>query len=185
MRRLDRQRGSARSQWLAFVAVGAVSAGAALWLNRPPSAHDASALHAVNAASSAQPALALSKDPGGRHVDGRRIARFARRFVATASANRWPRPPRAHACGPRFLRLFPDDAKRNLRRDARCLGASPDRRATRRHTGSRRSGDRLAALQRLSRGARPVATNPRQPKARAAQSWTSTRCNSRSISATR
>ena len=63
MRRLDRQRGSARSQWLAFVAVGAVSAGAALWLNRPPSAHDASALHAVNAASSAQPALALSKDP--------------------------------------------------------------------------------------------------------------------------
>jgi lipase chaperone LimK len=62
MRRLDRQRGSARSQWLAFVAVGAVSAGAALWLNRPPSAHDASALHAVNAASSAQPSLALSKD---------------------------------------------------------------------------------------------------------------------------
>jgi lipase chaperone LimK len=62
MRRSDRQRGSARSQWLIFVAVGAVSAGAALWLNRPPSGHDASALHVVNAASSAQPALALNKD---------------------------------------------------------------------------------------------------------------------------
>ncbi|MFM0206796.1 lipase secretion chaperone [Paraburkholderia sediminicola] len=62
MRRWDRQRGSARSQWLIFVAVGAVSAGAALWLNRPPSTHDASVLHAMNAASSAQPALALNKD---------------------------------------------------------------------------------------------------------------------------
>jgi len=62
MRRLERQRGSARSQWLVFVAVGAVSAGAALWLNRPPSAHHASALHAVNAASSAQPAHASGKD---------------------------------------------------------------------------------------------------------------------------
>ncbi|MFL9984295.1 lipase secretion chaperone [Paraburkholderia sediminicola] len=62
MRRLDRQQGSARSQWLAFVAVGAVSAGAALWLNRPPSAHDALALHAVNAASSAQSALASARN---------------------------------------------------------------------------------------------------------------------------
>lgn len=62
MRRLDRQRGSARSQWLVFVAVGAVSAGAALWLNRPPSARDASALHAVNATSSVQSTPALSKD---------------------------------------------------------------------------------------------------------------------------
>ncbi|MFM0731963.1 lipase secretion chaperone [Paraburkholderia sediminicola] len=61
MRRWNRQRGSARSQWLAFVAVGAVSAGAALWLNRPPSARDASALHAANAASSVQTALASSK----------------------------------------------------------------------------------------------------------------------------
>lgn len=64
MRRLDRQRGSARSQWLVFVAVGVVSAGAALWLNRPTSARDASALHAEHAASSAQPALVLSKDMG-------------------------------------------------------------------------------------------------------------------------
>lgn len=62
MRRLDRQRGSARSQWLVFVAVGAVSAGAALWLNLPPSARDASALHAESAASSAQTARASSKD---------------------------------------------------------------------------------------------------------------------------
>ncbi|NPT45549.1 lipase chaperone [Paraburkholderia sp. 1N] len=62
MRRWDRQRGSARSQWLIFVAVGAVSAGAALWLNHPLPAHDASVLHVVNAASSAQPALALNKD---------------------------------------------------------------------------------------------------------------------------
>ncbi|MFL9866297.1 lipase secretion chaperone [Paraburkholderia fungorum] len=63
MLRSDRQRGSARSQWLAFVAVGAVSAGVAFWLNRTPPAHDASALNAGNAASSAQPVLALSKDP--------------------------------------------------------------------------------------------------------------------------
>ncbi|RKE39094.1 lipase chaperone LimK [Paraburkholderia sp. BL23I1N1] len=63
MRRLDRQRGSARTQWLIFVAVGAVSAGAAFWLNRPPPAHDASALHAGNAASSAHPARALGPDP--------------------------------------------------------------------------------------------------------------------------
>ncbi|MGQ7934555.1 lipase secretion chaperone [Paraburkholderia sp. D1E] len=64
MRRLDRQRGSARSQWLVFVAVGVVSAVAALWLNRPPSAGDASAPHAANAASSAQTALASSKGMG-------------------------------------------------------------------------------------------------------------------------
>jgi lipase chaperone LimK len=62
MWRLDRQRGSARSQWLIFVAVGAVSAGAALWLNRPPSARDVSALHAPNAASSTQTTLASNKD---------------------------------------------------------------------------------------------------------------------------
>ncbi|MFM0605002.1 lipase secretion chaperone [Paraburkholderia sediminicola] len=61
MRRLDRQRGSARSQWLVFVAVGVVSAGAALWLNRPPAAGDASAPQAANAASSVQTALASSK----------------------------------------------------------------------------------------------------------------------------
>lgn len=47
---------------MAFVVVGAVSAGAALWLNRSPSAHDASAVHAESAVSSAQPALALGKD---------------------------------------------------------------------------------------------------------------------------
>lgn len=62
MRRLARQRGSARSQWLVFVAVGVMSAGAALWLNYPPSARDASALHAANAANSAQPVLASGKD---------------------------------------------------------------------------------------------------------------------------
>lgn len=62
MRRLERQRGSARRQWLVFVAVGAVSAGAALWLNRPPPARDVAAMRVVNAASSAQPALASGKD---------------------------------------------------------------------------------------------------------------------------
>jgi lipase chaperone LimK len=51
MRRLEarRQRGSARSQWLAFVAVGALSAGGAWWLNRVPLTHDASTVRAANA----------------------------------------------------------------------------------------------------------------------------------------
>lgn len=62
MRRFKRQRGSARSQWLAFVAVGAMSAGAALWLNRAPSVHDASASRAVNAASATQTSLALNSN---------------------------------------------------------------------------------------------------------------------------
>ncbi|WP_341319363.1 lipase secretion chaperone [Paraburkholderia sp. IMGN_8] len=63
MRRLDERRGSARSQWLAFVAASALSAGAALWLSGARSGHDAPASHVVNAASSAQSARASSADP--------------------------------------------------------------------------------------------------------------------------
>jgi lipase chaperone LimK len=48
---------------LAFIAVGAVSAGAALWLSRTPLTHDAAAPSAGNAAGSPQPVLASSKDP--------------------------------------------------------------------------------------------------------------------------
>ncbi|HEX7913124.1 MAG TPA: lipase secretion chaperone [Paraburkholderia sp.] len=56
MRRLKarRQRGSARSQWLAFVAVGAISAGGAWWLNGAPSSHDASTVREVETSRQAR-----------------------------------------------------------------------------------------------------------------------------------
>ncbi|RDJ99861.1 lipase secretion chaperone [Paraburkholderia lacunae] len=66
MRRFDGQRGRARSRWLVFAAVGALSAGAAWWLNGAPSARDASAAHSANVASTTQAPLASSSDPAAR-----------------------------------------------------------------------------------------------------------------------
>ncbi|AJZ61657.1 lipase chaperone [Paraburkholderia fungorum] len=59
--RFGRQRGSARSQWLAFIAVGVLSAGAALWLSRASLTHEASAQKTARAASSARQAPAVNK----------------------------------------------------------------------------------------------------------------------------
>lgn len=66
-----RQRGSARAQWLAFLAVGALSAGGAWWLNPAPSSRGATVVHAAGAAGAGQASLASSKaasaiaPPGG------------------------------------------------------------------------------------------------------------------------
>src|ERR1700741_1949072 len=104
MRRLDRQQGRARSPWLGFVGVGVVSAGAALWVNRPPSAHDASALHAVNAASSAQPALASSKDM----VAGTSTAGALPASLDGSSPPHLPTDGRGHLARSRAVRDFFD-----------------------------------------------------------------------------
>lgn len=103
MPRPDRQWGSARSQWLAFIAVGAVSAGAALWLSRTPLTHDASALNAGSAAGSPQAALASSKDPAAASMAGTLPA-----SLDGSSPPRLPTDGRGHLARTRAVRDFFD-----------------------------------------------------------------------------
>ncbi|RAS22128.1 lipase secretion chaperone [Paraburkholderia bryophila] len=63
MARDERQRGGARKQWVAYVTVGVISAGAALWVNRAPTVRHESVTRAGLAGSAAQTAPALGQDP--------------------------------------------------------------------------------------------------------------------------
>lgn len=64
----ERPRGGARKQWLAYVAVGVISAGAALWVNRAPTVHHESVAQAGQAGGAAQTAPALGQDPNASAV---------------------------------------------------------------------------------------------------------------------
>nr|WKF61125.1 Lipase chaperone [Paraburkholderia busanensis] len=63
MPRVERQRGRARSQWLAYVTVAAVAAGVAFWVNRAPPSQRVAAGEAGHATSAAQVANAPAADP--------------------------------------------------------------------------------------------------------------------------
>ncbi|PQV48135.1 lipase secretion chaperone [Paraburkholderia sp. BL21I4N1] len=57
----ERQRGGARKQWVAYVAVGVISAGAALWVNRAPTVPQQTIAQAGQAGRVAQTAPALGQ----------------------------------------------------------------------------------------------------------------------------
>ncbi|RKF39474.1 lipase chaperone [Paraburkholderia fungorum] len=88
---------------MAFIAVGAVSAGAALWLSRTPLTHDASALNAGSTAGSPKAALALSKDPAVASMVGTLPA-----SLDGSSPPRLPTDGRGHLARTRAVRDFFD-----------------------------------------------------------------------------
>lgn len=98
----ERQRGGARKQWFAYVAVGAISAGAALWVNRAPTAQHESVARVGQAASAAQTAPALGQDPN---------ASAAGALPASLDGSSPPRLPtdgRGHLARTRAVRDFFD-----------------------------------------------------------------------------
>ncbi|WP_176060762.1 lipase secretion chaperone [Paraburkholderia sp. BCC1876] len=99
----ERQRGGARKQWFAYVAVGAISAGAALWVNRAPTVHHESVAATGQAGSAAQTtAPGLGQDPN---------ASAAGALPASLDGSSPPRLPtdgRGHLARTRAVRDFFD-----------------------------------------------------------------------------